>query len=62
MITFSMESPKADVYAESVQLSLFETELQVKTPKGSIQARAQLGRGGVSCGTCSFPFFCLLLS
>jgi len=49
IITYSMENSDAAVYAESVELSLFETAVLLKCPEGDIQAvSGLLGRFNVS--------------
>lgn len=48
VVTFGMETANADVYPLEVQLSLFETELLVRTPKGNVEiSSGLLGRHNV---------------
>ncbi|KAJ7555517.1 hypothetical protein O6H91_05G042600 [Diphasiastrum complanatum] len=48
VVTFGMRNPEADVYPLDVQLSLFETELLVRTPHGNIEiSSGLLGRHNV---------------
>ena len=48
VVTFGMENKNADVYPLEVQLSLFETELLVRTPRGNIEiSSGLLGRHNV---------------
>lgn len=49
IVTYGLENDQADVYPLEVSLSLFETELVVETPKGSIElSSGLLGRHNVS--------------
>lgn len=48
VVTFSMENREADVYALEVQLSLFETDVLVHTPRGNVEiSSGLLGRHNV---------------
>ncbi|CAI5463807.1 unnamed protein product [Closterium sp. Yama58-4] len=48
-VTFSLENTQADVHALEVALSLFETELLVRTPRGDLEiSSGLLGRHNVS--------------
>ncbi|KAL2620462.1 hypothetical protein R1flu_000667 [Riccia fluitans] len=48
VVTFGLENTDADVYPLEVQLSLFETELLVRTPKGNVEiSSGLLGRHNV---------------
>ncbi len=48
VVTFGIESVDADIFPLEVQLSLFETELLVRTPKGNIEiSSGLLGRHNV---------------
>lgn len=48
VVTFSMENRDADVYALEVQLSLFETDVLVHTPRGNLEiSSGLLGRHNV---------------
>lgn len=42
MITFALEDETADVYPLNVVLSLFETELEIRTPYGNLQISSGL--------------------
>jgi hypothetical protein len=48
VVTFGMENKNADVYPLEVQLSLFESELLVRTPRGNVEiSSGLLGRHNV---------------
>ncbi|KAL3681442.1 hypothetical protein R1sor_024398 [Riccia sorocarpa] len=48
VVTFGLENTDADVYPLEVQLSLFETELLVRTPRGNVEVSSGLlGRHNV---------------
>lgn len=48
VITFAMGNKNADVYALEVQLSLFETQVLIRTPKGNLEiSSGLLGRHNV---------------
>eukprot|EP00899_Mesostigma_viride_P003530 jgi/Mesvir1/13178/Mv06141-RA.1 len=46
VITYAVENAAADVYPETVRLSLFETHLKIKTPQGPLEVTTKL------IGTC----------
>ncbi|MCO5548638.1 hypothetical protein L7F22_002097 [Adiantum nelumboides] len=48
VVTFSMENKEADVFTLNVQLSLFETDVLVRTPRGNVEiSSGLLGRHNV---------------
>ncbi|KAH7279093.1 hypothetical protein KP509_37G004600 [Ceratopteris richardii] len=50
VITFSMNNRDADVFPLDVQLSLFETDMLVRTPRGNVEiSSGLLGRSNVYC-------------
>ena len=44
VVSFAMQDREADVYAERVKYSVWETEILIRTPLGKLQARAQWRR------------------
>ena len=42
VVSFAMNDRDADVYAERVKYSVWETEILIRTPLGKLQARTAL--------------------
>jgi len=40
VVSFAMQDREADVYAERVKYSVWETEILIRTPLGKLQVRA----------------------
>ena len=47
VVSFAMQDREADIYAERVKYSVWETEILIRTPLGKLQVQQRLQRSNV---------------